>query len=137
MDRRSFHKLAGLAGLSVALGRESSMLWADENTPSDKKPWDRYYLGAAYYPEWWEEPEWETDFRQMQQLGINATRMGEFAWAIFEPAPGKFEFAWMDKAIDIARHYGVDVVLATPTASVPPWLYQLHPDVLTGNDAGL
>ena len=62
---------------------------------------------------------------------------GKFAWAIFEPAPGKFEFAWMDKAIEIASRHGVEVILATPTASVPPWLYEAHPDVLTGNDLGL
>ena len=35
----------------------------------------------------------------MQELGINTVRMGEFAWAIYEPAPGKFEFDWMDRAI--------------------------------------
>ncbi len=102
-----------------------------------RRMWDHYLLGAAYYPEWWEPSEWEIDFRQMQELGINTLRMGEFAWAIFEPAPGKFEFSWMDRAIALANHYGIDVILCTPTASVPPWLYQLHPDVLTGNDAGL
>ncbi len=60
-----------------------------------------------------------------------------FAWAIFEPAPGKFEFDWMDRALDVMNRNGISAVLATPTASVPPWLYQLHPDVLTGNDIGL
>jgi len=98
---------------------------------------DRYLLGAAYYPEWWPRDEWEIDFRQMHDLGINTVRMGEFAWAIFEPAEGKFEFAWMDHALDVAHRYEINAVLATPTASVPPWLYQMHPDVLSGNDAGL
>jgi beta-galactosidase len=102
-----------------------------------RRMWDHYLLGAAYYPEWWEPSEWEIDFRQMQELGINTLRMGEFAWALFEPAPGKFEFSWMDRAIALANQHGIDVILCTPTASVPPWLYQLHPDVLTGNDAGL
>ncbi len=137
MDRRTFNKLAGLAGITAAARHGVSPLWAETKSTSRKKLWDHYYLGAAYYPEWWDESEWETDFRQMQELGINATRMGEFAWALFEPAPGKFEFAWMDRAIEVASRHGVDVVLATPTASVPPWLYQLHPDVLTGNDLGI
>lgn len=100
-------------------------------------PWTRYFLGAAYYPEWWPPSEWETDFREMQALGINTVRMGEFAWARFEPAPGKFDFAWMDNAIAVARRYGIDVLLSTPTASVPPWLYQEHPDVLGANAKGL
>jgi beta-galactosidase len=97
---------------------------------------DRYLLGAAYYPEWWPSTEWEIDFREMHDLGINTVRMGEFAWAIFEPAPGKFAFEWMDQALEIARHHEISAVLATPTASVPPWLYQLHPDVLSGNEIG-
>ena len=112
--------------------------WAAVDAPmKSRRMWDHYMLGAAYYPEWWEPSEWEIDFRQMHELGINTLRMGEFAWALFEPSPGKFEFSWMDRAIDLASHYGIDTVLATPTASVPPWLYKLHPDVLTGNDAGL
>ena len=102
-----------------------------------KSPWERYVLGSAYYPEWWDPKEWKTDFRQMQELGLNAVRMGEFAWSSFEPAPGKFEFSWMDEAIAIAGEHGIDVILATPTAAVPPWLYEAHPDVLTGNRSGL
>jgi beta-galactosidase len=137
MNRRTFNKLAALAGLSTAASLGARSLWADQKNAARKNPWDHYYLGAAYYPEWWDPAEWEIDFRQMQELGINATRMGEFAWALFEPAPGKFDFSWMDRAIDIAARHGVDVILATPTASIPPWLYQQHPDVLTGNDLGL
>ena len=101
-----------------------------------REPWDRYLVGAAYYPEWWPSTEWETDFNEMEELGINAVRMGEFAWASYQPAPDKFEFSWMDKAIDLAGRHRIDVILGTPTASVPPWLYQLHPDVLSGNNMG-
>jgi hypothetical protein len=56
---------------------------------------ETYRLGAAYYPEWWDPFEWETDFWQMGDLGIRAARMGEFAWATFEPSPGTFRFDWM------------------------------------------
>jgi beta-galactosidase len=137
MDRRAFNKLASLAGIGSAVSYGNKSMWAETQATKSNRPWSQYYLGAAYYPEWWDEAEWETDFREMQELGVNATRMGEFAWAIFEPAPGKFEFAWMDKAIEIASRHGVEVILATPTASVPPWLYEAHPDVLTGNDLAL
>jgi beta-galactosidase len=107
-----------------------------ETSKTGRSSWDRYLIGAAYYPEWWPFEEWETDFRQMRDLGINTIRMGEFAWALFEPEPGSFDFDWMDRALALASHYGISAVLATPTASVPPWLYQLHPDALTGNDIG-
>lgn len=139
MDRRTFNKLAGLAGVGALMGHADAAEAQDVSQPAMKngrKLWNRYFLGAAYYPEWWEPSEWEIDFRQMQELGINTLRMGEFAWAMFEPAPGKFEFSWMDRAIALANHHGIDVILGTPTASVPPWLYQLHPDVLSGNDSG-
>ena len=141
MDRRTFNKLAGLAslvGISALVKPEGT---AEAHTAivegkENRKQWGRYFMGTAYYPEWWAPSEWEIDFRQMQELGINTVRMGEFAWAIYEPAPGKFEFDWMDRAIALANRHGIDVILGTPTASVPPWLYQLHPDVLSGNVMG-
>lgn len=138
MDRRAFGKLAGLTGLAAVTGRTGLTTWAQQGAAAagSRDLWSRYHLGAAYYPEWWPESEWEVDFREMQELGINCVRMGEFAWAVFEPQPGKFDFGWMDKAIAAAGRHGIDVVLGTPTASVPPWLYEMHPDVLSGNDLG-
>jgi beta-galactosidase len=147
MDRRRFNQLAGLVGVGAltkgeSLGKLHSVQSAYKTVPADaanegnRRLWNRYFLGTAYYPEWWQPSEWETDFRQMQQLGFNTVRMGEFAWAAFEPAPGKFEFAWMDQTIALANRHGIDVILGTPTAAVPPWLYQLHPDVLSGNKDG-
>jgi Beta-galactosidase len=103
MHRRAFHKFAGLVSLDLLLGRRSRA--ADPQASSPKIPnrsgsgvWDSYWIGAAYYPGWWPAEEWEIDFRQMRDLGINTVRMGEFAWALFEPAPGKFDFDWMDRA---------------------------------------
>ncbi len=156
MDRRTFNRHASLLGLAASAGKVDLLttrygitalartaaltpqtLLAGKTEEGRHRLWNHYFFGTAYYPEWWEPSEWETDFRQMQELGINTVRMGEFAWAIFEPSQDKFEFAWMDRAIDVANRHGVDVILATPTASVPPWLYQLYPDVLGGNEKGL
>ena len=144
MNRRTFNKLAGTAGIGAFLGPVArpeglAALQAAKEAPSRSQAeriWDHYLLGTAYYPEWWGPQEWETDFRQMQEIGINTVRMGEFAWAIFEPSAGRFEFEWMDHAIAIANAHGIRVILGTPTASVPPWLYQAHPDVLSGNATG-
>lgn len=141
VERRTFNKMAALAAAAAAVGQSETgtrvfRTLAQEGQERARSLWDRYFVGAAYYPEWWAEAEWEIDFREMQQLGINTVRMGEFAWAIFEPAPGKFTFDWMDRAIATARRHGISVILGTPTASVPPWLYEMHPDVLTGNDVG-
>jgi beta-galactosidase len=141
MKRRTFNKLAGMAGIGALVERSAVSAaiprLQSKSESNGRGVSDGYRVGAAYYPEWWPSSEWEVDFREMRSLGINTVRMGEFAWALFEPAPEKFDFDWMDRAIAIASHNGIGVILGTPTASVPPWLYQLHPDVLTGNDAGL
>ncbi len=141
MERRTFHKLAGLAGLDLLLGTTPAALALQSSSrsgppSSGRGGWDGFLLGAAYYPEWWPSEEWEVDFRQMRDLGINTVRMGEFAWALFEPEPGKFAFDWMDRALAVASRYGIRAILATPTASIPPWLFELHPDVLSGNSSG-
>ncbi|MDE3195184.1 MAG: beta-galactosidase [Acidobacteriota bacterium] len=133
MNRRTFHKVAGAAGFDLAFAAAAPFQAAGN---AERGRWDRYLIGAAYYPEWWPAEEWEVDFREMRDLGINTVRMGEFAWALFETAPGKFDFDWMDRALAIAERHGIRAILCTPTASIPPWLYAAHPDVLTGNAAG-
>jgi len=95
-----------------------------------------YMLGVAYYPEQWDSTRWKSDFEKMKSIGINTVRMGEFAWSRFEPQKGKFEFAWMDNAIQIAAKYNIKTVLCTPTASIVPWLVKEHPEVLTGDAEG-
>lgn len=96
----------------------------------------RYRIGVSYYPEQWPEAQVEEDFAKMRDLGINMVRMGEFAWSSLQPSPSVFCFDWLDRAIDLAAKNGIAVILGTPTASVPPWLYKLHPDVLSGNERG-
>lgn len=144
MDRRTFAKLVGLTGLGAISSSPSRaaagvLLQASASKDTSRpatSAWDVYRLGSSYYPEWWEASEWETDFAQMEALGLNTVRMGEFAWSSFEPDEGKFAFDWMDRAIEIANRHGIRVVLATPTAAVPPWLYELHPDVLGASATG-
>jgi beta-galactosidase GanA len=47
----------------------------------------------------------------MQAAGINVVRMGEFAWSTMEPAAGKFNFSWLELAIDKLAAHGADAVL--------------------------
>ena len=97
---------------------------------------ERYLLGSSYYPEQWPPHEWATDFAKMRQLGFNVVRMGEFAWAFFEPAQRTYRFDWMDRAIAMAADHGIQTILCTPTAAMPAWLRQAHPDVLGANEKG-
>lgn len=97
---------------------------------------DRFNLGACYYPEHWPEELWEDDYRRMRELGFSIVRMAEFAWTIFEPEEGKFEFGLFDRAIDLAHKNGIKVILGTPTATPPAWLTHKFPEVLNASQDG-
>lgn len=94
-------------------------------------------LGVCYYPEHWPETCWESDAAAMRQLGITYVRVGEFAWSRIEPRPGKFDFAWLDRALDLLHRNGLRVVLCTPTATPPKWLVDAHPDILPVDAQGM
>jgi beta-galactosidase len=86
-------------------------------------------LGVCYYPEHWPEIWWEQDARRMREIGISYVRVGEFAWSRYEPQRGKFNWGWLDRAIDVLGAAGLKVVLGTPTATPPKWLMDEHPDI--------
>ncbi len=92
--------------------------------------------GADYYPEHWPEERWPLDARLMQEAGFNVVRLAEFAWSRLEPSPGHFDWAWLDRAIDLLAAHGIQVILGTPTASPPPWLPALHPEVFRVDEDG-
>jgi beta-galactosidase len=88
------------------------------------------YYGCDYYPEQWPESRWPEDARLMGEAGFNLVRIGEFAWARMEPGEGRYDWAWLDRAIGILADHGLRVVLGTPTATPPPWLTTAHPEIL-------
>lgn len=95
-----------------------------------------YLLGSSYYPEWWDESEWEADFSKMEALGLNCVRMGEFAWSWYEPCEGEYDFEPMRRAMDCAHRHKIKVILGTTTAVCPAWLYKKYPTVKGSNKNG-
>ncbi|MBM0236726.1 beta-galactosidase [Micromonospora sp. ATA32] len=91
---------------------------------------DGIFYGADYNPEQWPEQTWAEDVELMRRAGVNLVSVGIFSWALLEPAPGRFEFGWLDRALDLLHDGGVRVDLATATASPPPWLARAHPETL-------
>lgn len=89
-----------------------------------------FYYGVDYYPEHWPEARWAEDARLMQEACINVVRLAEFAWGKLEPSAGQYDFAWLDRAIETLAAHGMKIVLGTATASTPPWLVAMHPDLL-------
>jgi beta-galactosidase len=93
-------------------------------------------LGVCYYPEHWPEEKWAEDAARMAALGLTWVRIGEFAWSRIEPEPGRFDWDWLDRAIDTLGKAGLKVVLGTPTATPPRWMLERHPDMLAVDAQG-
>ncbi|MDE0589685.1 beta-galactosidase [Halocynthiibacter sp. C4] len=97
---------------------------------------DRFMLGAAHYPEHVDESYWERDAERMAAAGFNTVRLGEFAWHIFEPREGVFDFDLFDRAIEVLARHGIDTIMCTPTATPPRWLTMNYPEVLRVDEQG-
>ena len=96
---------------------------------------DLMRVGVYYYPEHWPESQWARDFANMGRLGFEFVHMGEFAWAFMEPEEGRFDFAWLDRAVELAARHGLKVILCTPTPTPPAWLAEKYPNsFLVGED---
>ena len=76
-------------------------------------------LGVDYYPEHWDKARWKTDADMMVNANIKLIRMAEFAWSLFEPEEGRYEFDWLDEAIEFFAEYGIKIVLCTPQLHHP------------------
>lgn len=87
-------------------------------------------IGVDYYPEHWDKSRWKTDIELMAKAGIEVVRIGEFAWSLYEPEEGRFEFAWMDEVLDFMNLHQMKVVLCTPSATPPKWMTDRFPDIM-------
>lgn len=86
--------------------------------------------GGDYNPEQWPESTWAEDVRLMGEAGVNLVTVGVFSWSRLQPAPGELTAGWLDRILDRLGAGGIDVDLATATASPPPWLVAAHPEIL-------
>ena len=97
---------------------------------------DLTLTGVYYYPEHWDESQWERDFKKMHELGFEFTHFAEFAWAQLEPEEGRYDFSWLDKAVALAAKYDLKVIMCTSTATPPVWMSRKYPEILLKNEDG-
>jgi beta-galactosidase len=92
--------------------------------------------GVYYYPEHWDSSQWDRDLKNIAAMGFEFTHYAEFAWAQLEPQEGKYDFAWLDKAVALAAKYKVKVIMCTSTATPPVWLVRKYPEILSLDENG-
>jgi beta-galactosidase len=88
------------------------------------------WFGGDYNPEQWDAAVWAEDDAAMREARVNTVTVGVFSWALLEPEEGRFEFGWLDALLDRLHANDVRAILATPTASPPPWFTLAYPDAM-------
>ena len=116
----------------MALGFGPIGVCAQNPSPAPGTLLPNVLYGAAYYNEYMpsdlQPGRLEKDVHLMQAAGISVVRMGESTWSLWEPADGKFEYAWMDRVVDAMGKAGIKVIMGTPTYSMPTWMAKAHPE---------
>ena len=132
VSRRAFLNRS-MAALGAAAFRYP--VWAQTNASAPGVS-PLLLLGVDYYPDQTSEARWEEDAQMMADTGFTNVRIAEFAWALMEPAEGKFDFAWLRRAVQTLHKRDISVILGTPSAAPPPWLTARYPEIVEVNAQG-
>jgi hypothetical protein len=93
-------------------------------------------FGTAYYPDYFPAADWDSDLDRMKAAGVEHVRILEFAWTWYQPEPDRFEWAGLDRFLDLALERGIGVCMSTPTATPPPWFFELYPQARLMDENG-
>lgn len=99
--------------------------------------WKEMTMAVCYYPEHWDKTLWENDLNRMLDVGITVIRIAEFAWSLFEPEEGRFQFDFFDEFLELCLEKKMKIIMGTPTATPPAWLTEKYPEVLNCNIEGI
>lgn len=89
---------------------------------------DLITTGIYYYPEHWNENQWERDIKRIADMGYEFVHIAEFAWFKMEPVEGQFDFAWLDKVVNLCVKNNLKIVMCTPSATTPSWMRINYPE---------
>ena len=71
--------------------------------------------GGDYNPEQWPEEVWQEDMRMMKKAHINMVTLNVFSWAALQPDEDTYDFAKLDKIMELVRENGLQACMATST----------------------
>jgi len=94
------------------------------------------YVGTNYHPHDSSPETWKHDISLMKAAGFRVVRMGHLAWDSYEPADGKFAFAWFDQVMDMMNDAGIKVILDVAVRPAPIWLHQKCPSMNITDSGG-
>ena len=97
---------------------------------------DKMFVGSAYYPNNLSKQQIEEDAKLMKLAGFTVARMGDLVWDSMEPTEGKYDFSWLNYAVNTLANNGIHSFLATPTAAIPKWMYDKHPEIMQVTASG-
>jgi len=123
----SLRKIAVALVLMSKLGAAS----VAQNAPA-RPNWPgpgQLFVGTCYQPIDRTPEQVDRDIAIMKGAGFNVVRMGDLSWDSFEPAQGKFDFAWFDKIMDKMQANGIRVIMDIPGSPAPIWLHRAHPGI--------
>jgi beta-galactosidase len=106
----------------------SGMTVKSQNANSYFPDKDLVTTGIYYYPEHWNENQWERDIKKIADMGFEFVHLAEFAWYKMEPEEGKFDFVWLDKVVDLCVKNNLKVLMCTPSATTPTWMRVNYPE---------
>jgi beta-galactosidase len=89
---------------------------------------DKIEYGTDYYAEDWPPERWEIDAQLMQQAKLHVVRLVDTNWERLEPEEGRYDFAWLDRVLEVLNRHGIRAVLCTSSYVPPAWLIQKHPE---------
>lgn len=96
----------------------------------------QFPYGAVYYRK--SNPpreDWERDYSRAAGDGYNIFRHW-LIWSAVETAPGVYDWSDYDRHFELAEKYGIQIVLAEITASVPAWAAARYPKLLPRDSRG-
>lgn len=98
---------------------------------------NKIIYGCAYYPEYMPYERTDRDFQMMKDAGLNTIRIAESTWSTLEKQDGIFDFSYIDRTLEAASRFGLDVIIGTPTYAIPSWLAIKEPSVMVETKDGV
>jgi beta-galactosidase len=93
-------------------------------------------FGGDWNPEQWDAETVREDIRLFGEAGIDLVTVNVFGWTKDQPEESRYDFAWLDEIIHLAKAAGINVCLATGTAAHPAWMAKKYPDILRTDFSG-